>query len=89
VESPSKGLVAACLMVSRLSLSLPLAQAQPTTLPEDSVARTSQEPPSNWKLLATAKLRAHLFRGCPGQPSAAGKLLAIPILNTSVMVYGP
>lgn len=31
----------------------------------------------------------HPFRGCPGQLSWPGKLLAIPILNTSVMVYGP
>lgn len=29
------------------------------------------------------------FRGCPGQRSWPGKLLTIPILNTSVMVYGP
>lgn len=29
------------------------------------------------------------FRGCPGQLSWPGKLLTVPILNTSVMVYGP
>lgn len=31
----------------------------------------------------------HPFCGCPGQRSWPGKLLTIPILNTSVMVYGP
>lgn len=46
------------------------------------------EPPCPWKLLALAKLPAHPFHGCPGQPHR-GKLLAVPILNTSVMVYGP
>lgn len=30
-----------------------------------------------------------LFVGALGGPQRAGKLLAIPILNTSVMVYGP
>lgn len=29
------------------------------------------------------------FCGCPGLRSWPGKLLTIPILNTSVMVYGP
>lgn len=78
---------------ARGCLACPLAGLAPLPPP---VPRTAQpasqvsllEPPCNGKLLALAELAAHPFRGCPGQPSRR-KLLAIPILNTRVMVYGP
>lgn len=41
------------------------------------------------EVVAAAKLPAHPFVGALGGPPWAGKLLTIPILNTSVMVYGP
>lgn len=57
---------------------------------EDSNARSSQEPPgaagSCW---SQQNFQLHPFCGCPGQHSWPGKVLTIPILNTSVMVYGP
>lgn len=59
-------------------------------MPEDSNARSSQEPPgaagSCW---SQQNFQLHPFCGCPGQRSWPGKVLTIPILNTSVMVYGP